>query len=75
MERVGTGTGETGDKNGFELFEDCVTANLAVAPLTYEHTGGPLGIFLADTNYPDNVPGEGERNPEWRLVRDGACAP
>jgi hypothetical protein len=68
----GTSTG-TGDQNGHEEFDDCVTANLALEPLEHEHTGGPLGIWLADTNYGDNISGEDGRNPEWSLTFLGEC--
>lgn len=54
-------------RDGFERFEDCVAANLAVPPARYEHAGGPLGLWLADTNYPDNVAGLDGRNPVWRV--------
>ncbi len=52
----------------FEIFDDCVAANLALPPLVYTHAGGRLGIWLSDTNYPDNVVGEDGRNPTWRLT-------
>jgi hypothetical protein len=67
--------GETGPRNGFATFAECVAANRAVAPVEYTHGGGPLAIWLADTNYPDNVGGEGGRNPEWRLIFLDACPP
>ena len=71
-----TGTaGETGPRNGFETFAACVAANVALPPVEYTHDGGPLAIWLADTNYPDNIGGEGGHNPEWRLVFLDACPP
>ncbi|MCB9564429.1 MAG: hypothetical protein H6709_13360 [Kofleriaceae bacterium] len=65
--------GPTGDQNGFEDFAACVAANRQLAPLRYQHPGGPLGIFEADIYYPDNVSGQDGRNPRWRLVFDGPC--
>jgi cysteine-rich repeat protein len=64
---------ETGDKNGFEDFEDCVAANKLLAPAVFNHTGGTLGIWLADSTYWDNVEGIDGRNPEWSLVFFGEC--
>lgn len=54
-------------------FEDCVTASKLLPPVTYEHPGGKLGIWLQDSNYPDNVAGLDGRNPKWSLKRLGAC--
>jgi hypothetical protein len=69
----GTATSSVGDQNGYEIFTDCVAANQALPADTYVHSGGPLGIWLADTNYPDNIPGENGRNPAWRLTLLEAC--
>ena len=54
-------------------FEDCVDANLAVDPIEFDFDGGPLGVWLADSNYPDNVAGEDGRNPSWQLERLEGC--
>lgn len=59
--------GYSPNDGAFANFEDCVTANIALAPITIEHEGGALGVWLVDLNYDDNVPGEGGRNPRWRL--------
>jgi hypothetical protein len=67
------GTGGPGD-NGFELFADCVAANLALDPIVYDHGGGALGIHLSDIDYRDNLSGEDGRNPAWRLVYPGRCS-
>lgn len=69
------GTAGPGEANGFERFDDCVAANLELDPITFEHAGGPLGIFQADIHYADNVSGEDGRNPRWRLVLDAPCPP
>ena len=61
------------DPPAFNDFAACVAANRLLPPIEYDHTGGRLGIWLADTNYPDNVAGEGDVNPEWRLSRIGPC--
>jgi hypothetical protein len=60
---------------GFAMFEDCVAASKAAPLETFEHAGGPLGIWLQDNPYTDNVAGEGGRNPQWSLARKGACPP
>lgn len=57
----------------FGAFADCVNANLALSPVTFDHNGGQLGVWLADSPYSDNVAGESGRNPKWRLIRIGAC--
>ncbi len=66
--------GPTGDRNGFERFDDCVTANQQLDPVLYEHAGGRLGIYLTDIDYGDNQSGEGGRNPKWRLEYLGPCS-
>jgi hypothetical protein len=58
---------------GFATFDECVAANVGRAPLSFEHTGGKLGVWLHDTNYPDNITGVDGRNPRWRLERIGGC--
>jgi hypothetical protein len=61
---------------GYETFAECVAANLSLsAPVTFEHSGGKLGVWLHDSNYPDNVAGEDGRNPRYRLERLGSCNP
>ena len=61
---------------GYETFAACVAANLSLsAPVTFEHSGGKLGVWLHDSNYPDNVAGEDGRNPRYRLERLGSCTP
>ncbi len=57
----------------FASFDDCVTASLAAAPKQFVHGGGKLGIWLADSNYGDNLPGTSDRNPTFRLVKEGMC--
>lgn len=58
---------------GYADFEACVQANLQLEPVEFEFAGGQLGVWVADSNYGDNVPGEANRNPKWRLERLGAC--
>jgi hypothetical protein len=61
---------------GYETFAECVAANLSLSvPVTFEHSGGKLGVWLHDSNYPDNVAGEDGRNPRYRLERLGSCHP
>ena len=56
-------------------FEACVAANQALDPLVFDFDGGRLGIWLDDSNYADNLPGENGRNPLWELTRLGGCLP
>lgn len=51
-------------------FEECVAANLLLEDVLYEHDGGPLSIFLTDSNYPDNVSGVDDRNPAWEFIQE-----
>jgi hypothetical protein len=53
-------------------YDACVSASRATAPKTFDHPGGPLGIFLQDAGYTDNVTGE-EDNPGWRLSGTLTC--
>ncbi len=52
----------------YDVFEDCVTASKLAAPLRISHPGGPLGVYLVDSPYEDNVAGENGRNPSWKLT-------
>jgi hypothetical protein len=59
-------------------FDDCVAANLALAPAEFDFAGGQLGVWLADTNPDDNVAGVsddgGIDNPKWSLtLLSGSC--
>jgi hypothetical protein len=58
---------------GYADFEACVAANLPLEPVEFDFAGGQLGVWVADSNYVDNVPGTDNRNPKWRLERLGAC--
>jgi hypothetical protein len=43
-------------------------------PIEFDFEGGPLGIWLADSNYGDNLSGVGGRNPSWKLtLLSGSC--
>ena len=48
-------------------FGECVSASQSLAPVEFEHAGGPIGLRLQDSNFPDNTAGEGGVNPRWRL--------
>ena len=55
------------DAGAFSDFASCVAASLLSAPVTFNHTGGVLGVWLQDNPYSDNTAGEDDRNPTWRL--------
>jgi hypothetical protein len=57
----------------FATFDECVTANLALAPLEFDFVGGKLGVWLQDSPYSDNMAGEGGRNPKWQLTLLAPC--
>jgi hypothetical protein len=57
------------EKNGFATFDECIAANQVVPPEDYYHPGGRLGVWLSDTPYYDNVPGENGRGPTWALEK------
>jgi hypothetical protein len=58
---------------GFSTFDQCVAANLALAPIEFDFAGGKLGAWLQDSPYSDNMAGEGDRNPKWKLTLLGDC--
>ncbi len=60
---------------GFATFDECVAANLALAPEEFDFAGGPIGVWLSDSPYSDNVAGTGGRNPKWSLTFLGDCPP
>jgi hypothetical protein len=57
----------------YAAFADCVAANLALPPAEFDFAGGPLGVWLQDSPYTDNVAGEGGRNPKWSLTLLAPC--
>jgi hypothetical protein len=58
---------QVSNTGAFDTIIDCVNANQALALIMFNlTTGGPLGIWLDDTNYGDNV--EGTPNPTWKLT-------
>jgi hypothetical protein len=59
---------------GFATFDDCVAANHEVPPLEFQFDGGPLGVWLQDNPYSDNVAGVNGRNPRWDLALLGDCS-
>jgi hypothetical protein len=66
------------DGGAFTGFDECVAANLALPPKEFDFNGGQLGVWLADTNYGDNLAGVsddgGIDNPKWALtLLSGSC--
>ena len=57
----------------YENFDDCVAANLALPPLDFTFAGGPLGVWLQDSPYSDNLSGVDGRNPKWSLTSLAPC--
>jgi hypothetical protein len=60
---------------GFDSFAHCVAANAPLAPVEFDFAGGPVGLWLQDEPYGDNLPGDEGRSPTWRLVMVGPCRP
>jgi hypothetical protein len=58
---------------GFATFDECVAANLALPPVRFDFAGGPLGVWLSDSPYSDNIAGADGRNPKWSLTFLGDC--
>ena len=52
----------------FGTFEACVSASKSVPALEFDFAGGKLGVWLDDSPYEDNTPGENGRNPKWQLT-------
>jgi hypothetical protein len=60
----------------YSTFDDCVNANLAMdTPVDFMFDGGPIGVWLDDNPYLDNVAGDNGRNPAWSLLLLQACPP
>jgi hypothetical protein len=59
---------------GFATFDECVAANVPLPPIEFRFDGGPLGVWLEDNPYTDNVAGVGGRNPKWALTLLGNCS-
>jgi hypothetical protein len=57
----------------FATFDECVAANLALAPLEFDFTGGKIGVWLQDSPYSDNLAGADGRNPKWQLSLLAPC--
>jgi len=69
-------SGYMADAGAYVTFADCVTANLNLdKPIDFDFDGGPLGLFLADSPYTDNVAGDNGRNPKWALTLVGQPCP
>ena len=67
---LGTAPGTVGfeqGQGGFSSFDDCVNANASDAAFEFDFTGGPIGVWLSDSPYTDNVAGESNRNPTYHL--------
>lgn len=61
-------------QGGYTDFEACVAANLLLPAIEFDFAGGVLGVWLADSNYGDNVSGVEGRNPVWKLtLLDSVC--
>jgi hypothetical protein len=60
---------------GYAQFADCVAANQAQdTPRDFDYDGGPLGVWLLDDPYSDNVAGDNGDNPKWSLeLLQGTC--
>jgi hypothetical protein len=55
-------------QGGYSEFNACVAANQPLQPVEFDFEGGVLGIWLADSNYGDNLSGVDGRNPSWKLT-------
>jgi hypothetical protein len=55
------------NQGAFAAFDACVAANQNDAPLEFDWAGGPIGLWLEDAPYTDNVGGENGRDPTYRL--------
>jgi hypothetical protein len=58
----------------FATFDECVAANANIAPIEFQFDGGPIGVWLQDNPYTDNVAGTNGRNPKWDLTLLGDCS-
>jgi len=56
---------------GWETPEMAIAANSAAEPVVIDHSGGPLGIRLYDSNYSDNTAGRSA--PSWTLQAVAPC--
>jgi hypothetical protein len=71
---VPPGTVGYSTSNGaFATFDECVAANKTLAPTEFDFAGGKLGVYLLDSNYPDNIAGDNGRNPKWQLSLLSPC--
>jgi hypothetical protein len=62
-----------GGGGAYVTFDECVAANLALPPSEFDFAGGQLGVWLADSQYSDNMAGTDGRNPKWSLTLLGSC--
>jgi hypothetical protein len=52
----------------YATFDECVTASAMVPPVEFElTTERPVGVWLLDSPYSDNMSGVDGRNPRWAL--------
>jgi hypothetical protein len=54
-------------QGAFATFDACVQANLQLAPVDVVLPAGPVGVWLEDDPYSDNVAGPSGRAPTWSL--------
>ena len=53
---------------GYATYDECVAANLQRPTEPFVFTGGPLGVWLQDEYYADNVTGPNGQTPTWSLT-------
>jgi hypothetical protein len=73
---AGVIVGPGAEPNGaFASYEECVAANLTVAPVEFSFNGGTLGVMNSGDASPSATRGEdaGGRSPTFRLSRLDAC--
>lgn len=58
---------------GFASFSQCSGANEALPAVGWDFGGGPVGVWLLDDPYSDNIAGEDGGNPRWQLTLQGKC--
>lgn len=62
------------DLFGQATFDECIALSAMAPPVAFDFAGGKLGMFNNDFKPDDNTPGEGGRNPTFKLTRLARCA-